>query len=255
MRFVQNSGLTPQQQDQIYKNFINQPRGGNMIPMFQNMVSTATPAVGAMIRPMGEAQAPQQSFLDQYGSYGFDPKLQQYLAQQAQASTMDAGIAYQYDPTTKTFTGGGRGGPQTLTMDQMLQKAGIGAAPVATSTTPSLPMQPQMPQMSNPFGNIRGNNSFSGYGYNRLYGGMQSPFMGGGMSPYGGYGMSPYGGFGGFSPFLGGGFNMYPYGGMSQFGGYGMSPYGGFGMQPQFGGFGMPQYGGFNMQSLFDKQF
>jgi hypothetical protein len=69
---------------------------------------------------------PNQRFLDQYGSYGFAPELQNYLAQQAQMATTDAGIAYQYDPATQTFTGQGFGtGPITLSMAEMMQRAGV----------------------------------------------------------------------------------------------------------------------------------
>jgi len=93
------------------------------------------------VRPMSQT-APNQQFLDQYANYGFSPELQNYLAQQAQMSTMDAGIAYQYNPQTQTFSGMGLGtGPLNLSMQEMMQRAG-GAQPSLSPQSQPLPNLP-----------------------------------------------------------------------------------------------------------------
>jgi hypothetical protein len=91
------------------------------------------------------AQPVGQQFLDQYSSYGFDPALQQYLAQQAQMSTYGGGINYQYDPTTQMFTGGIRGsGPMQVSLADMMQRVSPAITPNAqinpTYTDPFRPI-------------------------------------------------------------------------------------------------------------------
>jgi hypothetical protein len=66
-----------------------------------------------------------QGYQSQYGNYGFDPQLQNYLDQQYIASTRDAGVGFQYDPTNQTFTGGTRGGMYNpIPLNVMQQAAG-----------------------------------------------------------------------------------------------------------------------------------
>lgn len=58
-----------------------------------------------------------------FNSYGFDRGLVDYLNNQRQLSGMDAGVSYNYDPATQTFTGGTMGGPVTMTLAQMQAQA------------------------------------------------------------------------------------------------------------------------------------
>ena len=58
-----------------------------------------------------------------YANYGFDPGLQSYLDQQNYRSSKDMGVAFQYDPTNQTFTGGtmaGRYNPIPLNVMQQV---------------------------------------------------------------------------------------------------------------------------------------
>lgn len=125
--------------------------------------------IGGMIRqPM--AVTPNQTFLDQYGSYGFAPELQNYLAQQAQMATRDAGIAYQYDPATQTFTGQGFGtGPVTVSMAEMMQRATQGQQPMTFG-------QPVAPRPM-PMGTVNPMISSQGMGGTGTFGSIGSPMM------------------------------------------------------------------------------
>jgi len=56
----------------------------------------------------------------EFNDFGFDRPLLDYLNKQQEMSTYDAGISYQYDPATQTFTGGTRGyGPIKKTLQEM----------------------------------------------------------------------------------------------------------------------------------------
>ena len=64
-------------------------------------------------------------YQSRYGNYGFDSGLQNYLDQQYVGSTRDAGVGYQYDPTTQTFTGGTMSGQYNpIPLSVMQQAAG-----------------------------------------------------------------------------------------------------------------------------------
>jgi len=54
-----------------------------------------------------------------FNGYGFDPALVDYLNKQKQMSTYDAGVSYQYDPATQTFTGATMAGPVKKTLQEM----------------------------------------------------------------------------------------------------------------------------------------
>ena len=54
-----------------------------------------------------------------FNKYGFDRNLVDYLNKQKKLSTFDAGISYDYDPATQTFTGGTMAGPVKKTLQQM----------------------------------------------------------------------------------------------------------------------------------------
>jgi len=66
------------------------------------------------------AQAPTRV---NFESYGFDKGLVDYLNNQREISSFDAGISYNYDPVTQTFTGGAMGGPVTKTLAQIQAEA------------------------------------------------------------------------------------------------------------------------------------
>jgi len=63
---------------------------------------------------------PQYPKEEDYGQYGFDPNLVNYLNEQRRMSATDAGVNYSYDPATQTFTGGTLGGPVTKTLEEMM---------------------------------------------------------------------------------------------------------------------------------------
>lgn len=82
---------------------------------------------------MGQPQQTQQPYTPpNYGNYGFDQSMVDYLNRQRELSVMDAGIAYNYDPATQTFTGGTMGGPVTKTLAQM-------QAEIANQRVPNIP--------------------------------------------------------------------------------------------------------------------
>ena len=85
-----------------------------------------------------------------YANYGFDPGLQSYLDQNNYRSTFDAGVGFQYDPTTQTFTGGTMGGQYNPIPLNVMQQAAGGnrdvLSPYFQSRFPQPPQQPQMPQ-------------------------------------------------------------------------------------------------------------
>jgi hypothetical protein len=85
-------------------------------PLPYERTTTATQPKGALpqITLPSHYQSP-------FSSYGFSPELQSYLDQNNYRSTFDAGVGYQYDPATQTFTGGtmsGRYNPIPLSVMQ-----------------------------------------------------------------------------------------------------------------------------------------
>jgi hypothetical protein len=72
-----------------------------------------------------QAVAPAQTQQQDFGTYGFDQNVVDYLNKQRQGSAMDAGVAYEYDPATQTFKGATMGGPVTKTLAQIKQEADI----------------------------------------------------------------------------------------------------------------------------------
>jgi hypothetical protein len=118
---------------------------GGIAGPLQQAVNTAGQAmgqVGGQIQqlgsPIGQAvgQVPQQPgnpfqmplpshYQSPYANYGFDPALQSYLDRQNYMSNNDAGVAFQYDPTNQTFTGGTMGGQYNpIPLSVMQQAAG-----------------------------------------------------------------------------------------------------------------------------------
>lgn len=102
------TGLPPAQvQPAMQPSAFNGPMGvrGNDQPPMPVMPTQQVPAQG------GKGNTPLPAgYQSRYGNYGFDPGLQNYLDQQYFRSTSDAGVNFQYDPTTQTFTGGTMGG-------------------------------------------------------------------------------------------------------------------------------------------------
>ena len=70
------------------------------------------------VLPTGTEYKPQN-----FGDFGFDKQMVDYLNNQRKMSAMDAGVNYTYDPATQTFKGYTMSGPVTKTMDQMRQEA------------------------------------------------------------------------------------------------------------------------------------
>ena len=97
-----------------------------------------------------------------YANYGFDPALQSYLDRQNYMSNNDAGVAFQYDPTNQTFTGGTRGGQYNPIPLSVMQQAAGGNRdvmapyyqprfPQPTGTVPTVkPGMPQFPIQPGP---------------------------------------------------------------------------------------------------------
>jgi len=94
------------------------------MPSMQQPVREIPPSLPASpARPV----QPQLQFQANYGgaqdsgfnNYGFDRPLVDYLNKQKKLSTFDAGISYNYDPATQTFTGGTMGGPVKKTLQEM----------------------------------------------------------------------------------------------------------------------------------------
>ena len=86
-------------------------------------------------------------YQSRYGNYGFDSGLQNYLDQQYVGSTRDAGVGYQYDPSTQTFTGGTRTGQYNPIPLNVMQQAAGGnrevLSPYFQSRFPQTATQPQ----------------------------------------------------------------------------------------------------------------
>lgn len=98
--------------------------GPNIDPVrprpFENGPGPRIPAQGGKTQP-----ALPPGFQSPYANYGFDPGLQSYLDRQNYMSNNDAGVAFQYDPTNQTFTGGTRGGTYNpIPLSVMQQAAG-----------------------------------------------------------------------------------------------------------------------------------
>jgi hypothetical protein len=92
----------------------NSPMGGVIQqPGIQQPV-IQQPGIQQPVGPLsgiGGIQMPQADPNKDYGfnQYGFDSNLLNYLNQQTHGSAYDAGLSYNYDPTTQTFSGGTRG--------------------------------------------------------------------------------------------------------------------------------------------------
>lgn len=129
------------------------------VDLFQQLQNLSTRAQ----QPSTYTPTPQQDF----GSYGFDQNVVDYLNKQRQGSATDAGTAYEYDPATQTFKGATMGGPVTKTLDQIKQEAagnfpqftptpgvlGMGAMPGASTMqyTPEQAQQDALMRASNPY--------------------------------------------------------------------------------------------------------
>lgn len=85
--------------------------------------------LGSIANALNIKTSPAQTYQKQdYGQYGFDPALVNYLNQQRQQSVMDAGVDWTYDPSTQTFSGFNMSGPLTSSLAEMQAQAGIKAA-------------------------------------------------------------------------------------------------------------------------------
>jgi hypothetical protein len=114
-------------------------------------------------QPSTYTPTPQQDF----GTYGFDQNVTDYLNKQRQDSAFDGGVAYDYDPATQTFKGATMGGPVTKTLDQIKQEAagnfpkftptpgvlGMGSMPGAHTMeyTPEQAQQEALMRSANPY--------------------------------------------------------------------------------------------------------
>jgi hypothetical protein len=93
--------------------------GSGLSPVYQPPPGQVPPQGGKGNRPLpSHYQSP-------YANYGFDPGLQSYLDQQNYGSSNDMGVAFQYDPTNQSFTGGTMAGNYNpIPLNVMQQVAG-----------------------------------------------------------------------------------------------------------------------------------
>jgi len=113
-------------------------------PRFPRQGQTPT-TPGFNPRPLPEG------YQSQYGNYGFDPQLQNYLDQQYVASTRDAGVGFQYNPTNQTFTGATMGGMYNPIPLNVMQQAAGGNRDVLNPYFQSrFPQQPGSPLTPGP---------------------------------------------------------------------------------------------------------
>ncbi len=89
------------------------------VDLFQQLQNLSTRA------QQPSTYTPEQTQQQDFGTYGFDQNVVDYLNKQRQGSAMDAGTNYTYDPATQTFKGATMGGPVTKTLDQIKQEADI----------------------------------------------------------------------------------------------------------------------------------
>ena len=90
-------------------------------------MGAGAPRPGSTVPPQGgKGNTPlPANYQSQYGNYGFDSGLQNYLDQQNYRSNMDAGTAFKYNPSTQTFTGGTMAGQYNpIPLSAMQQAAG-----------------------------------------------------------------------------------------------------------------------------------
>jgi hypothetical protein len=132
-------GPTPQVPPQGGKTPVTFPRGvGDSFPTPPGGGYPPVPAQGGKggvqqpVQPSVPAQGGKGNmplpadYQSRYGNYGFDSGLQNYLDQQYVGSTRDAGVGYQYDPSTQTFTGGTMGGRYNPIPLSVMQQAAAG---------------------------------------------------------------------------------------------------------------------------------
>jgi hypothetical protein len=93
-------------------------------------------------------------YQSQYGNYGFDTGLQNYLDNQYIRSTTDMGTNFQYNPTTQTFTGGTMGGQYNpIPLNVMQQAAGGNQNVLNSYFQPRFPQTATQPQRDLGYGN------------------------------------------------------------------------------------------------------
>lgn len=96
----------------------NTPGGGS------GTLPQSDSGIGSVVTPTTPSGAGSTPFSGpDYTKYGFDQPLINYLQDQYNKSTFDAGIGWSYDPTTQTFSGGTMAGPQTATLAEMQNRA------------------------------------------------------------------------------------------------------------------------------------
>jgi hypothetical protein len=101
------------------------------------MQATANYGQGTLVAPNQPTPA-----MSNFNSYGFDKGLVDYLNNQRERSTYDAGISYNYDPVTQTFTGNTMGGPVTMNLAQMQAEAqNYALRPVFNKNNPDVAAQ------------------------------------------------------------------------------------------------------------------
>jgi len=83
--------------------------------------------------------------VNSYDKYGFDADMVNYLNDQKRKSATDAGISWNYDPTTKMFTGNTMAGPQSISLLDMKNQ-------VANSKNPQMLNQQNAPYEINNLG-------------------------------------------------------------------------------------------------------
>jgi hypothetical protein len=144
--------------------------GGGMIGYDEGVYN----ADGTPLNPLVTGPRPIEP---NFNNYGFDPALVDYLNKQKQMSTYDAGVSYQYDPATQTFTGATMAGPVKKTLQEMQAQQqtqgqppgfaqpymqGLGAAAASRAAPKTNPMTGLGAFAANP--NIAAANPFAGLG-------------------------------------------------------------------------------------------
>jgi hypothetical protein len=86
-----------------------------------------------------------------YDSYGFDKNVVDYLNRQRQDSAHDAGVNYQYDPQTQTFTGATMGGQVRKSLADIQREAGGQQQYDPTAAASDMQYRPQVAQQPQPF--------------------------------------------------------------------------------------------------------
>lgn len=140
------------------------PAQGGKAPLTQEQIDALAPNIDPVRpRPFENGPGPRipaqggkgniplpEHYQSPYANYGFDPALQSYLDQQNFRSATDAGVAFQYDPSNQTFTGGTMAGRYNPIPLSVMQQAAGGNRDALSSY-----FQPRFPQPTGPVPTVK----------------------------------------------------------------------------------------------------